>query len=67
MAKTKKITGKMTIAEVLRDFPEASGILMGYGHQCAGCPAAESETIEELAQANQLNLKILLDALNSKQ
>lgn len=64
MAENKKITGKTTIAEVVEKFPKAAPILLAYGFHCAGCPAAQSETVEQLAQANQLDLKQLLESLN---
>lgn len=54
----------MTIAEVLENFPTAAAILMGFGHQCAGCPAAQSETIEDLAKSNQMDLAEFLENLN---
>jgi len=64
MEKVKKITKDMTIAEVNDNFPEAAPILMGFGFNCAGCPAAQSETIEDLAKVSQLNLDELLESLN---
>lgn len=64
MEKVKKINKEMTIAEVVQNFPEAGPILFGYGFHCMGCPAAQSETIEELAKNNQLDLKKLLASLN---
>ncbi len=64
MEKVKKITKEMTIAEVVDNFPKAATILMGFGHHCVGCPAAQSETIEDLARNNQMNLNELLESLN---
>lgn len=64
MEKTKKITKEMTIAEVVEGFPKAATILMGFGHQCAGCPAAQSETVEDLARNNEMDLEQFLADLN---
>ncbi len=64
MVKTQKITKEMTVAEVVESFPKVAPILLGYGFHCAGCPVAKSETIEELAESNQLDLKTFLDSLN---
>ncbi|MDP3990838.1 MAG: DUF1858 domain-containing protein [Candidatus Nealsonbacteria bacterium] len=64
MPKSNKITKETTIAEVTKNYPKTAPILMGYGLYCAGCPMAQSETIEELAKNNQFNLKELLEALN---
>jgi len=54
----------MTIAEVVENFPKAAPILMGFGFHCVGCPAAQSETIEDLARNNQMNLEEFLGSLN---
>jgi len=64
MTNIKKITKEMTIAQVTENFPEAAPILMGYGFHCAGCPAAQSETIEDLARNNQMELEKFLKDLN---
>jgi len=64
MAKVKKITKEMTIAQVVESFPKAAPILMGFGFHCVGCPAAQSETIEDLARNNQMNLDEFLKSLN---
>jgi hybrid cluster-associated redox disulfide protein len=61
---TQKVTKEMTIAEVLDKFPKTAPILLGLGLHCAGCPAAQQETIEDLAKVNQIDLKTLLENLN---
>lgn len=60
----QKITKDMTIAQVTEKFPQTNPILLGFGFHCAGCPAAEKETIEDLAKVNQIDLKKLLESLN---
>lgn len=64
MAKNQTITKEMTIAEVVEKFPKAGPILMGFGFHCTGCPAAQSETIEDLAKNNQMDLEKFLKDLN---
>lgn len=54
----------MTIAQVVEGFPQAAPILMEHGFHCTGCPAAQSETIEDLARSNQMNLDEFLESLN---
>ncbi|MFH1423860.1 MAG: DUF1858 domain-containing protein [Candidatus Nealsonbacteria bacterium] len=61
----QKITKEMTIAEVIDNFPTAATILMGFGHHCTGCPAAEKETIGDLARNNQMDLAKFLKDLNN--
>ena len=43
----KKITKKMTFAELLEAKPEAGEILMNAGMHCIGCPMSQMESIEE--------------------
>ena len=62
--RSRSITKEMTIAEATEKFPKVAPILMGFGFHCAGCPAAQSETIEDLAKNNQMDLKKLLASLN---
>lgn len=64
MEKVQKITKEMTIAEAVEKFPKAAPILMGYGFNCAGCPVAQSETIEDLAKNNQMDLEKFLKDLS---
>ena len=64
MIKNEKITKDMTIAEVIQKHPKTNSVFLGYGHHCAGCPIAQSETIEQLASANEMDLKKLLEDLN---
>ncbi len=64
MKNIQAITKEMTITEVLEKYPKTIAVFMNYGLHCAGCPLAQSETIEELAKANQMDLKKLLEDLN---
>lgn len=59
-----KILKEMTIGEVIRNKPEAAGVLMNFGMGCVGCPSAQAETIEEAAKVHGLNLEQLIEALN---
>ncbi len=60
----EKITKGMPIDEVLKKYPKATAVFMSYGLHCVGCPMAESETIEEVAESHQVDLKKLLEDLN---
>jgi hybrid cluster-associated redox disulfide protein len=64
MKKNKKITGKMTVEEVMRNFPGTSVIFAKYGLQCVGCPMALPETIEEAASVHGLDVKKFIKELN---
>lgn len=64
MEKKQKINKDMTISEVLEKYPKTFVVFMEYGLHCAGCPVAQLETIEHLAQVNLFDLKKLLQSLN---
>lgn len=59
-----KIAKEMTIGEVIRKYPQAAEILMGFGMGCVGCPSAQAETLEEAAQVHGFNIDDLMEALN---
>lgn len=54
----------MTISEVIRKYPRSAMVFIEYGFHCVGCPASQSETVEEGAQLHRINLQTLLEALN---
>lgn len=64
MEKAARITEKMTIAEVIKNFPTAIQVFLKYGLPCVGCPMSAPETIEEAAKLHQINLEKLLKDLN---
>ncbi len=51
----EKISKDMTFGELLKQFPKAGPVLMGYGLHCIGCHIGVSETIEEGARAHGLD------------
>jgi hybrid cluster-associated redox disulfide protein len=50
-----KISKNMTFGELLKQFPKAGPVLMGYGLHCVGCHIGVTETIEEGARAHGLD------------
>lgn len=63
----KKISKRMTFAEILRGNPEAAEIFMKKGMTCVGCPMAMQETLEEGANAHGIKLDDLIKELNKTQ
>ena len=63
MAK-EKITKDTVLEEVIENHPDKVKTLMKFGLHCIGCAIAGSETIEEAAEAHNINLKALLKELN---
>ncbi|KAF1082623.1 MAG: hypothetical protein GQF41_1344 [Candidatus Rifleibacterium amylolyticum] len=59
------IEAKMTIAEILRQKPEAAKILQKFGMHCIGCAVAAGESLEDAARVHDIDLQKLLDALKN--
>lgn len=68
--KTKKavgnITKNMSIASVIKKYPQMIEVFFEYGLHCVGCVAAEFDTIESGAKAHSINTAHLLHDLNNK-
>lgn len=63
---TKKMTKKMSFAEIIQKHPEAVETLMNKGMHCIGCPMAQMESLEDGAKAHGLNANKLVKELNEK-
>ncbi len=59
-----KITEKSAIKEVIKKHPEIVSVFEKYELGCVGCPAAASETIENIAEIHDINLKTFIRDLN---
>ena len=59
-----EILKSMTIGEVVREYPEVTKVLSGFGLGCVGCPSAQAETIEEACGVHGLEVDELMKALN---
>jgi len=67
MKKVTRITGKMTVEGVIKNFPETAFTFIKYGLHCVSCPMALAEnveTIEEAAKLHRIDLKKFLKDLN---
>lgn len=64
MEKTKKITGKMSIGEVVAKYPETIEVFFNHGLHCVGCAAAHFENIDEGCQAHGIDTEKLVEDLN---
>lgn len=60
-----KIEGKTLIKDIVKLGPNAIEILMSFGMGCIGCPASQSESIEDAAAVHGINLDNLLQSLNN--
>lgn len=59
------ITKNMTLSEVLSKYPKAIDVFLEYNLHCAGCSAAQFETIEQAAKAHGINVTKLIKDLNN--
>ncbi|NLP36804.1 MAG: DUF1858 domain-containing protein [Firmicutes bacterium] len=59
-----KITGDMTIAQVIEKYPSTVKILMSMGIHCLGCPSATAESIREAAMVHGQDPDEFLKKLN---
>ncbi len=64
--KKEKITKDMTIADVVKKYPQTMEVFFEYGLHCVGCFAAEFDTIESGAKVHSVNVEHLLHDLNKK-
>jgi hybrid cluster-associated redox disulfide protein len=58
------ITKDMTVGEVLARSPQTVQVFLSYGLDCVYCPAAQRESIEEVAEAHGIDVEELLSQLN---
>ena len=59
-----KVTGDMTIGEVVRMHPDAARVLMSFGMGCISWPGSQMETLEEGAAVHGLDVQEMLEQLN---
>jgi hybrid cluster-associated redox disulfide protein len=58
------ITKDMTIAQILRSFPQTADVFRSYGMHCLSCPGATGESLEQAAMVHGFDTdKILADLL----
>ena len=62
--KKTTVEGKMLIAEILRQYPEAAYVLMNCGMGCISCPASQMESLEEACMVHGLDAGEVIKYLN---
>ena len=60
----EKITKDMLIGEVIDRYPETIGVFQSHGFGCIGCVVADHETVEEGAEAHEMDVEGLIKDLN---
>lgn len=64
MKKKITFTKDSTIGDVIRYNEDLAEVLMGFGMHCFGCPMSQMETLEEAAEAHEIDLDAMLTELN---
>ncbi len=59
-----KITKDMSIADIVKNYPQTVEIFMKQGMGCLGCAAARFENLAQGAAAHGIDAEKLIDALN---
>jgi hybrid cluster-associated redox disulfide protein len=57
------ITKDMTIAQILRSFPQTADVFRSYGMHCLSCPGATGESLEQAAMVHGFDADKLLEDL----
>jgi hybrid cluster-associated redox disulfide protein len=57
------ITKDMTIAQILRAFPQTADVFRSYGMHCLSCPGATGESLEQAAMVHGFDANKLLEDL----
>ena len=65
MEKDFRITPQMTISSVLKLDESLSDVFVGFGMFCIFCHMSENETIEEACKVHDIDVKFLVEKLNS--
>lgn len=60
-----EITKETVIGDIIRENPAAIEPLMQLGMGCVGCPASQSETLEEAAYVHGLDADAIVKHLNT--
>ena len=55
------------LKDILQKNANAEEILLSFGMHCLYCPCAQAETLEEACEVHELDVEVVLKALNKKQ
>lgn len=61
---SNKVNKNMLIGELVSLYPQAIPVLMGIGMHCLGCPASQSESLNEAAMVHGIDIEVLIKRIN---
>jgi hybrid cluster-associated redox disulfide protein len=64
-ASMEQVTKDMLIGDIIREDFGIVEILAEAGMHCAGCPAAQSETLEEACMVHGMDADVLTEKINA--
>ena len=59
----QKVTGDMTIGDVVKKYPAAAEVMLSYGLHCIGCHVNPYETIEQGCTAHGMTSEVIAEML----
>ncbi|MEZ4812703.1 MAG: DUF1858 domain-containing protein [Caldisericia bacterium] len=62
----EKITGEMTLGDVIKNWPETAEVFFQFGLHCIGCHISAFESVKDGAAAHGVNPDELVKALNER-
>ena len=60
------VNANTLIGEIVRNYPEAVEVLLSIGMHCLGCPASQSESLEEACMVHNIPVDDVVNAINAK-
>lgn len=55
----------MLVGEIITKKPEAEKVFKQFGMMCLGCPASQSESLQDACEVHGLNADEVLEKINS--
>ena len=62
---TTKVTKDMLVGDIVANIPGAADALMNAGMHCLGCPASQSESLENSSMVHGLDPDSVVEAVNA--
>ena len=61
---SEKVTADTLVGQIVREHPEAAGVLLSIGMHCLGCPASQMESLQDACAVHGTNVDELVHQLN---
>ena len=61
---SEKVTADTLVGQIVREHPEAAGVLLSIGMHCLGCPASQMESLADAARVHGYQPEDVVKAVN---